>query len=225
VAKAEEIASRFSVEVPSHYAPHFNAAPSQLLPIITSDSPDGVSTFYWGLAPDLSKNKIVSERIINLRSESVLDKTIFRRALKSKRCLVPADGYYEWKKIGKKTTTPYRIVRKDRALFSFAGLWEEYEDVSGHSFHTFSIFTTQANELIAAIHERMPVILSVEAEKIWLSKTTDENMLVSLLKPYPTDLMDTYTVSPRVNLPENDGPALILPAPAQDQFGNLTLFG
>jgi putative SOS response-associated peptidase YedK len=225
VANAEELASRFSVEVPSHYVANYNAAPSQLLPIITSDSPNGISTFYWGLAPALSKNKIVSERIINMRAESVLDKAVFRRALKTNRCLVPADGYYEWKRIGKKTTTPYRFVRKDRALFSFAGLWEEYEDVSGAAFHTFSIFTTPANDLVTPIHDRMPVILQKESEEVWLSKTADENALVDLLKPYPADVMDAYTVSPRVNSILNTGPSLIIPAPAQDQYGNLTLFG
>lgn len=225
VAKAEELASRFSVDVPSHFVSRYNAAPSQLLPLITSENPEGISTFYWGLAPTMAKNKNLSDRIINLRSESVLDKPVFRRALQSRRCLVPADGYYEWKKIGKKTTTPYRITKKDKTLFSFAGLWEEYEDVLGNAVHTFSIFTTQANDLIAPIHDRMPVILSIEGENIWLSKTTDENLLASLLKPFPSENLDTFTVSPRINSTSNEGPTLILPAPAQDQFGNLTLFG
>ena len=145
VAKAEEIASRFSVEVPSFYQPHYNAAPSQLLPVITSENPSGVSLFYWGIPPVQSRNKGVSERIINLRSEGILEKPVFRKALQSRRCLVPADGFYEWKKIGKKITTPYRFIRRDKTIFSFAGIWEEYEDLSGSAFHTYSILTTGPN--------------------------------------------------------------------------------
>src|SRR5436189_6127587 len=108
------MAVQFSVEVPSYYQPHYNAAPSQLLPIITSGKPKGVSLFYWGIPPNQSKNKVVSERIINLRSEVILDKPVYRKAIQSSRCIVPADGFYAWKRIGKKTTTPYRIAMRDK---------------------------------------------------------------------------------------------------------------
>lgn len=224
IAKAEEIASRFSVEVPEHYQASYNAAPSQLLPVITSESPAGLSTFYWGLAPFMSKNKVISERIINFRSESVLEKPVYKRAVQSRRCLIPADGYYEWKKIGKKLTTPYRFIRRDKMLFSFAGIWEEYEDISGTSNHTFSIFTTAANNVVSPVHDRMPVILTPESEKIWLSSTTDEQILARVLIPLASDKMDVYTVSSRINSIDNNDRSLILPAPAQDQYGNLTLF-
>jgi putative SOS response-associated peptidase YedK len=225
VAKADEIASRFSVEVLSHYKPNYNAAPAQLLPIITSHDQQGISTFYWGLVPSLSKNKNVSERIINMRAELVGEKPVLRRALQSRRCIVPADGFYEWKRIGKKTHIPYRFVRKDRALFSFAGTWEEYEDVAGTTYHTFSIFTITPNELVSTIHDRMPVILTKDSEKIWLNKNADEDILMDALKPLPSDQMEVYTVSSKVNSQANNDATLILPAPAQDQHGNLTLFG
>jgi len=225
VANAEEIAFRFSVEVPESYQPHYNAAPSQLLPIITSDSPAGVSTFYWGLAPDFSRNKGVSERIINLRAESILEKPAYRKALQTRRCLVLADGFYEWKKLGKKTTIPYRFTRKDKKIFAFAGIWEEYEDLTGASFHTFSIFTTTSNEAVSPIHDRMPVILSQESEKIWLTPSINESDLLQILQPFPADELESYTVSPRVNQVKNDDAYLIRPAPPADQHGNLTLFG
>ena len=225
VAKADEIASRFSVHVPQNFQPNYNASPSQLLPVITSDEPEGISIFYWGLAPSLSKNKNVSERIINMRSEIINEKPVLRRALQSRRCIVPADGFYEWKKIGKKTNIPYRFRRKDKSLFAFAGLWEEYEDVSGFNYHTFSIFTITPNDLISEMHDRMPVILNQSSEKIWLSKNSGETELINTLKTFPSDQMEAYTVSSKVNSQLNNDATLILPAPAQDQHGNLTLFG
>lgn len=225
VAKAEEIAYRFSVVVPESYQPHYNAAPSQLLPIITSESPGGISTFYWGISPELSRNKGVSERIINLRSESILEKPVFRKALMTRRCIVPSDGFYEWKKLGKKTITPYRFIRKDKALFAFAAIWEEYEDISGVFFHTFSILTTSPNEIVAPVHNRMPVILNPQTEKIWLNVSAKEDDLIQTMKPLPTEEMESYTVSHRVNAVKNDDKYLIVPAPPVDQHGNLTLFG
>lgn len=225
MANAEDIASRFEVEVPAYYQPHYNAAPSQLLPVITSENPKGISTFYWGLSPAFSKNKGVSERIINLRSESILEKPVLRKALQTSRCLVPADGFYEWKRLGRKTTIPYRFIRKDKKLFAFAGIWEEYEDVTGAPSHTFSIFTISPNEVVAPIHDRMPVILNALSEKVWLdSKATEDELLLALL-PLPAQELESYTVSPRVNSVKNDDAYLLLPAPPADQHGNLTLFG
>lgn len=225
VARADEIASRFSVEVPSFYQPHYNAAPSQLLPVITSENPEGISLFYWGIPPDRSRNRGVSERIINLRSESILEKPVFRRALQSRRCLVPADGFYEWKQLGRKTTIPYRFTRKDKGIFSFAGVWEEYEDLAGSAFHTFSILTTEPNSVVAPIHDRMPVILSRQSEKTWLAPSSQESELIIAMEPLRSEELESYTVSHRVNSVKNDDVTLILPAPATDQRGNLTLFG
>lgn len=225
IAKAEDIASRFAVDIPpAFYKPNYNAAPSQLLPVITSDSPQGLSLFYWGLPPERSKNRTITERIINLRAETIHEKPVFKKVLRSNRCLIPADGYYEWKRIGKKATIPYRVTRKDRALFAFAGIWEEFEDESGDSQHTFSVVTVPGNSLTAMIHERMPCILSREAEGLWLNSKTAEPNLLSLLIPYPADLLDLYTVSPRVNSIQYNDSLLIMPAPAADQHGNLTLF-
>lgn len=222
---AEEIASRFSVDVPSYHQPNFNAAPSSLLPVITAEHAQGVSLFYWGIPPDQSRNKGVSERIINQRLEDVIVKPVFQKAVQSRRCLVPADGFYAWKKIGKKLTTPYRFVRKDRALFSFAGIWEEYEDVNGSAFHTFSVITIKANPVVELVYERMPVILTQAYEKIWLSKDPIEENLIDLFKPGAVEELESYTVSPQVNSLKNNNRTLILPAPPSDQYGNLTLFG
>ncbi len=223
-ASAKQIATRFEIEEPEAYKPRYNAAPSQLLPVITHESPQGFSYFYWGTAPQWSKNKTIAERIINTRGELIHDKPVLKKNLKTHRCLIPADSFYTWKKVGKKTIVPWRIILKSRDIFSFAGLWEEYDDHEGNSFHTFSIITTPALKWISAITERVPVIFSKEAEKKWLDKNATEDELIALLKMYPEDLMEGYNISPMINSIEKDGPSLIIPTPPADQFGNLTLF-
>ena len=223
-ASAKQIASRFQIEEQEAYKPRYNAAPSQLLPVITHESPQGFSYFYWGTAPQWSKNKTIAERIINTRGELIKEKPVLKKNLKTHRCLVPADGFYSWKKVGKKTTVPWRIVLKSKEVFAIAGMWEEYDDHEGNSVHTFSIITVTAEKWISEITERMPVIFSREDEKIWLDKNTTEDQLIALLKIYPIDLLEGYNVSPAINSVDKDGPSLIIPTPAADQFGNLTLF-
>jgi len=223
-ASAKQIATRFQIEEPENYKPRYNAAPSQLLPVITHESPQGFSYFYWGTAPQWSKNKTIAERIINTRGELIKDKPVLKKNLKTHRCLVPADGFYAWKKVGKKTNVPWRIIMKSKEIFSFAGLWEEYDDHEGNSFHTFSIITVPSEKWISEITERVPVIFSKDAEKIWLDKSSSDDHLISLLKIFPVELLEGYNVSPLINLIDKDGPSLITPKPPSDQFGNLTLF-
>lgn len=223
-APAEVIRERFQADVPGFYKRRYNAAPTQLLPVITASSPEGVSLFYWGTSPEWSKNKTLSERSVNIRSEFFAEKPALRRALVKSRCLVPADGFYGWKKVGKKTNIPYRFVLKARDPFAFAGLWEEFEDTEGNQIQTFTIITHEANPLVSAIQERMPVILSKEAEGLWLDPDASEESLLHVLKPYPETLMDYYPVSPAIADSASDLPSMILPTPPSDQHGNLTLF-
>ena len=142
------------------FSPRYNIAPTQLVPVITSQSPKGFSFFYWGITPDFGKNKPVAQKLINARAESVNDKISFKSSFEKRRCLIPADGFYEWKKLGKKTKIPYRFTLREGELFAFAGIWEEYETVSGEIEHTFLILTTSPNETVSEIHDRMPVILN-----------------------------------------------------------------
>jgi putative SOS response-associated peptidase YedK len=225
IAKAEKIAKRFKVDVPEPYAPKYNAAPTQLLPIITNENPEGISFFYWGLIPKWANNKAISNKLINARAESIKEKASFKNSFKKKRCIIPADGFYEWKQISKKSKVPYRITLNKEELFGFAGLWDEYEDEEENVIHTFTIITTSANSLVSEIHDRMPVILSPEKEKLWLSSDTSDEDLIKALVPFDSNQMDMYTVSSLVNSPSNEGPRVIEPAPAVDQFGNYTLFG
>jgi putative SOS response-associated peptidase YedK len=221
-ANADEVARRFAVDVPEGYLPQYNAAPTHLLPVITQDSPQGISFFYWGAPPTWANKKPLGEKIINTRLELIAEKTVLQKKLRERRCLLPADGFYEWKRAGKKTNIPYRFTLKDKEQFALAGLWEEYDDASGEMFHTFTVITTEANTSVAQITDRMPVIITSGMEKSWLQETNEQELLTILKAPSPA--LDFYSVSHLVNLPDRNDRLVILPAPPSDQFGNLTLF-
>lgn len=220
-----ELEERFQSEMLQDFKPRYNIAPTQLVPIITSQSPKGFSFFYWGITPDFGQNKPVAQKLINARAESVLEKISFKSCFEKRRCLIPADGFYEWKKLGKKTKIPYRFTLREDELFAFAGIWEEYETVNGEKKHTFLILTTRPNEIVSEIHDRMPVILNRQMEKKWLDNYTPESELLEMLQPFPSDQMLSYTVSPLVNSVQNDVPSIIRKTSPADQHGNYTLFG
>ena len=220
-----ELEERFQAEMLVDFKPRYNIAPTQLVPVITSESPKGFSFFYWGITPDFAKNKPVSQKFINAKAETVNEKISFKSSFEKRRCLVPADGFYEWKKLGKKTKVPYRFTFANNEAFSFAGIWEEYENEKGEINHTFLILTTEPNRLVAEVHDRMPVILKKEDEKKWLDKYSSEENLLQMLKTYSADDMLSYTVSPLVNQVNNDSPGIIRKTSPMDQFGNYTLFG
>ena len=215
---------RFSVEILHDYQPKYNAAPTNLLPVITNTAPLGLSNFYWGTSPEWAKNKTVSEKIINVHAETIQEKPALKRKLMKNRCIVPADGFFAWKKSGKKMLIPYRFVLKSTDLFSFAGLWEEYEDTDGVEFHTFTLITVASNALVQGIQERMPVILAPDGEKKWLSDKSTEAELMALLKPLEPEMMNLYSVSPGIQDTRINVPSLHTPVPPADQYGNLTLF-
>jgi putative SOS response-associated peptidase YedK len=222
---SDQLSERFSVESHPHYKPRYNAAPTQLLPVITSGAGSkGISWFYWGRSPEFAHNRHLSEKIINVAAETFHERPVLKRAMMRHRCIIPADGFYGWKKVGKKTSIPYRFTITNQPLFSFAGIWEEFENASGEPEHTFSVITVAANRLIGTVMERMPVILTPEAEKVWLYENARENELMDLLTPYAETHISHYTVSPRINDTRVDVPSLFLHTPPSDQHGNLTLF-
>jgi putative SOS response-associated peptidase YedK len=223
-ASAKQLSERFSVDVPEVYKPKYNAAPTQILPVITSAAAKGVSFFYWGISPEWSKNKIPGEKIINLEAASFDDKPALKRALKKTRCIIPADGFYAWKKVGKKTSIPYRFVNSNSELFSFAGLWEEFEDTDGNEIHTFRVITVPATASVESVSERMPLILSAEQEFAWLDAVQEEETLLSILKINPVQQLNYYPVSPVISNIAQDLASMIIPTPPADQHGNLTLF-
>ncbi|HWA32697.1 MAG TPA: SOS response-associated peptidase [Cyclobacteriaceae bacterium] len=219
---SEEAAQAFGVDVPAGYEPQYNAAPTHLLPVITQDSQKGFSFFYWGAPPSRANKKALGERIINTRVELIREKPVLLKRIAHQRCIVPADGYYDWKKIGKKANVPYRFTLKSKDPFFIAGTWEEYEDENGETLHTFNLITTEPSPSVAIVSERMPAMLSLDAGKLWLNFEAEDE-IVAALKPSP-ETLEYYSVSQLVNFPDRNNKLVILPAPAADQYGNLTLF-
>lgn len=193
----------------------YNAAPSQSLPVITNDRPDELQFLSWGLLPHWAKEKGYRHKTINARAETLTEKPMFKQLVNQRRCLVPADSFYEWRTspAGK---TPYRFLLKDEGLFCFAGLWDEWADrETGEVIRSYTLITTEANELMRPIHDRMPVLLHPEEEALWLSGEEADEHLLSLLHPYPSEEMKAYPVSKLVNSPANDYPQVLEPAPEQ----------
>jgi putative SOS response-associated peptidase YedK len=209
VKKAENIEQRFGATLEKeNVGQNFNAAPTQVLPVISNADPSAVSFYKWGLIPFWAKDASIGNKMINARAETLTEKPAFRKSLQQKRCLVVADGFYEWKKEGK-TKQPFRITLKDNGLFAFAGLWDEWKDDKGNKVQSFTIITTDPNELMAPIHNRMPVILPPAYEKHWLSADLKPADAMELLLPYNAAEMEAYPVSTLVNSPANNSPELI----------------
>ena len=209
----QEVAERFSVPPPAtaDFQPRFNIAPSQSVIVIGDGGQRLLQSMQWGLIPHWAKDPAIGNRMINARAETLAEKPSFCEALKKRRCLIPADGFYEWQKVGK-VRQPMRIALKSRAPFGLAGLWDRWVSPENKEILTCTIITTAANELIREIHDRMPVILQREDEARWLDPAlTDPVQLLPLLKPYPSELMEYYPVSRQVNSPRVDMPSNIEP--------------
>ena len=190
------------------FPPNYNAAPGQKLPVITNEDAGKIVNYKWGLIPFWAKDPATGYKLINARSETIRDKPSFKNAFKKRRCRVLADGYYEWDKKGKEKK-PYRITMKNGELFSFAGIWETWTDREKNEVRTFSIITTEANELTKKLHDRMPCILDPKQENDWLNTELPDEIAFELLKQYPSSKMDVYEVSNKVNSPKNNSPELI----------------
>lgn len=172
-----------------------NCSPSQMLPVLTNETPGQLSFFRWGLVPFWAKDTSIGSKLINARAETILEKPSFKFSFKSRRCLVPADSFYEWRaNVTGKKKTPYRIFLKDQLLFSMAGIWDVWKSPSGEKVHTFSIITTSPNEMMAGIHNRMPVILPEKFERYWLEATNEKDLL-ELFQPFASDKMDYVEAS------------------------------
>jgi putative SOS response-associated peptidase YedK len=198
---------------PATFAPRFNIAPTQPILAIPNDDRNEAAFFIWGLIPMWAKDPSIGSRLINARAETLEEKPAFRGSLKYKRCLILADGFYEWRTSpGGKAKIPYFIHMNDRRPFAFAGLWDSWNSPDGSQVKTATIITTEPNDLMTLIHNRMPAILHPRDHAKWLDpspQTPDD--LKPLIKPYPAEEMSAYPVSTLVNKPENDRPDLVVP--------------
>lgn len=193
--------------------PNYNIAPTQPVAAVrqNSEGERELSALRWGLIPSWAKDKSFGAKAINAQSETVFEKNAFRWPVRKQRCLIPADGFYEWKTEGKKKQPFFIRVGKDMP-FAFAGIWDSWKDPDENTIESCSILTTDANSLIQLIHPRMPVILSPDDYDVWLDPALDTpNQLSPLLKPYPPETMTVYPVRPRVNSFTNNDPQLIEP--------------
>jgi putative SOS response-associated peptidase YedK len=189
------------------WAPRYNIAPTQPIPVIRQNPKEPVrklSLMRWGLIPSWAKDSSAAASMINARSETASTKSAFRDALKSRRCLIPADGFYEWARTGK-AKQPYCFEVNDGGLFAFAGLWDRWKDPSGSWVKTCSILTTTPNAVTAPVHDRMPVVLHPDGYDLWLDPGMQNVAAASdLLKPYDARVMRCYPVSTRINSVAND---------------------
>ncbi len=196
--------------------PRYNVSPTQMVPVIRTSEASGsrqIDMLRWGLIPKWAKDKSIGNRLINARSETVHEKPSFRSAFHHRRCLVVADGFYEWKRLpDKKRKEPYYFTMTDGGPFAFAGLWERWTDSDGAIIESCAVLTTVANDLLADVHDRMPVILPPENHDTWLDTTIDEPASIRhLFDPLPGSSMQKRLVGTLVNNPRNDKPACIDP--------------
>jgi putative SOS response-associated peptidase YedK len=199
----------FPEEMPQRY----NIAPTQPVAVVANNGQKQVEFFRWGLVPFWAKDRSIGNRMINARSETLAEKPAFRAAYRRRRCLVLADGFYEWhKEPGQKRKTPYHIRLKSGSPFAFAGLWESWRSPDEEMVLSCTIITTQPNDLVAAVHHRMPVILDRAAYDLWLDPAErGPQELGSWLRPYPSSEMVAYPVSTVVNNPANEVADCVVP--------------
>ncbi len=212
IADKDSLKQRFNVSFPVDLQPRYNAAPTQLLPIIATDSPSEAIYCKWGLVPHWSINSAAGSNLINIRSENILSKNTFKLMAQSQRCIIPCDGFYEWKK-ELKMRIPYRFTLSDNQPFSLAGIWDYWQNPNGEQLRTFGIITTDAEGELKDIHDRMPIILSPEAEKIWLHSNVPDSDMKHIFLSETYKKLTFYKTHRTVNSALIDAPECIQPAP------------
>lgn len=215
-APASVVAAQFGLFDTPEWGPRFNIAPGQPVAAIRCLAAGGtqrqLAWLRWGLIPHWADDARIGNRLINARSEGVASKPAFRIPLRRRRCLVLADGFYEWKTVGR-LRQPYFIRFRDDRVFALAGLWDVWEGPAHTAIESCTLLTTEPNRLVAQIHDRMPVILPLEHYATWLDPGIEDTArLLPMLGPYPPDELEAYAVARRVNSPSFDDPLCIQPA-------------
>jgi len=219
---ADAVRALFGYDELPNFPPRYNVAPTQPIPVVRLlDSKRSYALVRWGFLPAWVKDPRTFSLLINARGESVLDKPAFRNAMRRRRCLIPADGFYEWS--DSTPRRPYFVRPKSAGPIAFAGLWETWTGPNGEEVDTAAIVTTPANRLLAPIHDRMPVIVAPDAFNLWLDcATVDATTAAALMTPAADALLECYEVSNAVNRAANDSPELIAPAAASIGSGTAT---
>ncbi len=221
-ADGEALQKALGLDMLPDVSARYNVAPSQPVAVVTNQQPTQLDYYRWGLVPHWADDPAIGNRMINARSETAHEKPSFRAAFQHRRCLIPADGFYEWQASNTgKHKQPMYIFLDDHPVFAFAGLWEQWQSPDRSELRTCTILTTEANPRIKDVHHRMPVILQPDAYETWL-QSDEQDMLRGLLGPYTGDDLDYYPVSRRVNKPQNDSPENIVPVEGDAQ--QLSLF-
>lgn len=215
-AAKKEIENEFNVRIADGNvpAPRYNIAPTQMIAAVAEiENARELASFKWGLIPHWAKDDSIGSKLINARAETVQEKPSFREAFAHRRCIIPASGFFEWQKQAKGAKHPFYFYLKDKEVFGFAGLWEEWLDKqTGELTETCTIITTEANEVLKSVHERMPVILEANCYEQWLDqKEKNTDKLQKMLVPYPAEKMSVHMVSRAVNPTTNDSAGLIAP--------------
>jgi len=216
-AQKQRITEAFRVGIPSTFEipPSYNIAPQSSQPIVrlNRDTADReLALLRWGLVPFFAKDSKIGYSTVNARAETVTTSPVFREAMKHRRCLVPATGFYEWQKLDKKAKQPWTIELADGDVFAFAGLWDRWKDrATGGVLETYTIITTDPNNLVQPLHDRMPVILSPSDYDRWLNPGDLDRPPIDLLRPFPAERMEAWRVSTAVGNAKNDSPNLRLP--------------
>lgn len=212
-AQLNQLLQIYSATSEIEISPRYNIAPSQSVPVLKLGGDNAsreIVSMRWGLVPSWAKDEKIGYKMINARSETIEEKPSFRTAFKRRRCLVLADGFFEWQKRGSKKQ-PYLFQKKNAAPYAYAGLWETWNH-GNQPVVSCTIITTTANELVADVHDRMPVILQDRHLENWLNPEFDHvDRLKSMLEPYPADEMERYPVDPMVGSPQNDKPQCVEP--------------
>ncbi len=199
-------------EVPADWVPRYNIAPSQPVAVVRDFAPPKLTFMRWGLVPHWAKDPAIGSRMINARSETLAEKPSFRQALSRRRCVILADGFYEWQKIPEqKTSRPYLFRLASGEPFGFAGLWEIWDSPDGNRLESCTIITCAANDLVSRVHERMPVMLSRDQAPAWVGEPGAKSPF-DFLKPFPSEKMTAVPVGSMVNNPAVDSPLCVQPA-------------
>ena len=219
-----ELEKFMGAELPVDEFVSYNAAPTQALPVVALNRKDMIQFFHWGQTAKMANNKALSTKLFNLTSDNAIQRPAYKKAIQSSRCLIGANGFYVWKQVSKKQKVPYFCYKQHHVPFGIAGIYEEFEDFDGNSFHTFNMITVPSGTKIAPYSEDMPAMLNKQQADQWLNPELALEQITELLDSITDSQLIMHAVSPRITELTYNSPDLIKPSAPSDQFGNYTLF-